>query len=151
MQPLRLDRELAGPGAEHGPLDADPVAEVEQPVQLEARVADDVLFHVELDLRRPVPEVGKGRLPGAPQSANPAGDRDLHRLRVEERHVVLAVRLEDGGNRAVCREEIRVGAVAEGDDGREVRLAVADQLVFGLFRLGCRLVLHPAPVREPLF
>ncbi len=130
VQPLRLDRELPGPRSKHGPFDADPVPQVEKPVQLETRLADDVLLHVELDFRIAVPEIGERRFPRASERPDPARDRDLLGVRLEELGVARGVTFDDVGDRSVRREEIRVRAVAERDDRREVRLAVADQLVF---------------------
>ena len=51
VQPRRPDRQLVGLGAEQPPLDADPVAEVEQLEDLEVERRQRVLADVDLDLR----------------------------------------------------------------------------------------------------
>ena len=51
VQPRRPDRELVGLGPEQAPLDADPVAEIEQLEDLEIELRQRVLPDVDLQLR----------------------------------------------------------------------------------------------------
>ena len=76
VQPRRPDRELVGLGAEQASLDADPVAEIEQLVDLEVELRQRVLPDVDLDPRVAVgqhEEVGLAE--GADREDAAAGDR----------------------------------------------------------------------------
>src|SRR5262249_58506747 len=67
-----LDRELAGPGPERTPGDADHVAEVEQPVDLETVVTEPVAAGVGLEPAGPGLELEKARPPQVAPRDEPA-------------------------------------------------------------------------------
>ena len=78
-----LDGEFARPRAERPAADADHVAEIERPVELEGRLAQAVAARVDLDASRAVLEVEEPRLAEVAQADD--APRDAHRRDGRER------------------------------------------------------------------
>ena len=75
----RLERELAGAGAERAPGHADHVAQVEQAVDLEALVAQAVAARVDLEPPRPVLHLQEARLAEVAHRHHASRDRQRPR------------------------------------------------------------------------
>src|SRR5207302_5894065 len=75
----RLERELAGAGAERAPGHADHVAQVEQAVDLEALVAQAVTARVDLEPPRPVLHLQEARLAEVAHRHHASRDRQRPR------------------------------------------------------------------------
>ena len=116
-------RDLAGPGAEHRALDADPIADVEQLVALE-RPLEPVGAKVELELPGRVEQVGETRLAVAAQAHE--ASRDAHARAVLLGHAV-AERQDLGG---VMGDVVAVGVGLDPQRAPllELLAALADQL-----------------------
>ncbi len=77
---LHPDRRLPRLRAEERPLDADPIAQIEQGEPGVGLCAERALAEVQLEAARPVGDLGEGRLPVRPPGDDPARDADPRAL-----------------------------------------------------------------------
>ena len=77
MEVLDEDRQLAGPRPLQLAVGADDVAQVEAPRQRPVRLADLLLADEQLDVARPVADVGKDQLAGGALQHDASGGADL--------------------------------------------------------------------------
>jgi len=150
-----LDRELAGPGPERTPGDADHVAQVEQLVDLEAVVAKAVAAGVDLEPAGLVLKLEKARLPEVAQCDDPSADGD--RGSAAERGLVEPG--ETGmhlGRRVIRAEVVRVGLGTPLPE--RLKLLPPDHDLFvvlghrgGIWSAGRCLLASPHPVKRLSF
>ena len=113
VQPRRPDRELVGLGPEQPPLDADPVAEIEQLEDLEIELRQRVLPDVDLHLGVAVREHEEVRLAERANREDAAARDRLDALGFELVVRPLAVGVDQLGDRVPPLERARVDLDAE--------------------------------------
>src|SRR5436190_12454794 len=93
-----MDAQLAGPGAEQIPANADVVAEVEQFVELEGVIADRVLLNVNLQTLAVLLQVRETGFAHQANGHDAARHSYVHRRALEFLGGAVAVACEDLGN-----------------------------------------------------
>ena len=137
---MDADGELAHPGEEGRPLDADDVADVELLEQGERLVADLALADEELDLAGTVAQVGEDRLAHAAAGSQPSGDDHFGAVLALGRSDEFRTHLFD---RNGIGEGVAVGIDPRGFQFPDLRLPLGEKgvdLLFPGFGVGCGIV-----------
>src|SRR5207253_7283265 len=148
---LRLDRQLAGPGAHRATAHPGDVAQVEQLEDLVGLLADLVLLDEGLQVAGAIAQREESGLPHGPDRHHAAGDRVRGRvLRLELLGGVSGVDLAHVGRGGRDVDVVSVGMEAPLAQGAGLLLPEPDLILDGAGRARCRLLGHRAGCCTPI-